>query len=379
MPTEPSRIPISASDDAQNEPTAPAESAVNQVLHAPELPPRTCISSETAHTSLVALVPSEAPVPFSHVSAGFEDDGKKTASGGLEIIHDDNDGPPVPPEQVADLQLHSKATSHQTTTKITSSEAVQVNDNGLHLHSNSPLRNNVTQPPSINSMAASSTQSPPSTRTDGEYATYTSASFRTELTAEVRRSTVHDLIPATLVEEYDGVIEHNEPTHCWKRHRQSLLLLLIICGLGLVAVTIATVVSSKNNQGELEITTPSSPAPSSLPSTQTSFCDAYRVSSQEAVSRGCQEQDGYYCGTSVDMDGNDLVTGKFETGGEVQFFTYRNRGFEEVQTFNTNAFITSVAISGDVAVAGAGNEIDSGVVYIFERDASGTWILAMDI
>jgi hypothetical protein len=79
------------------------------------------------------------------------------------------------------------------------------------------------------------------------------------------------------------------------------------------------------------------------------------------------------------MDGNDLVTGKFETGGEVQFFTYRNRGFEEVQTFNTNAFITSVAISGDVAVAGAGNEIDSGVVYIFERDASGTWILAMDI
>jgi hypothetical protein len=321
---------------AGNELRSPSDGSAEEVFDADDV----LTQSQTTQTGIsqIASTAEEAPVHFSHRSSEFEDSDKKLVA--------------------------SERTSSGPET-IAIDEAVIPSDNVVAVASERETV--ITQ--SLTNDASSGTQNRQTTATTVS---------PTDSSSGRRPSSVSSLplLRATVVEEpsepvFEGVqVPFDEDLPFWKRH----LLLSLLVVVSLIAVIVVAVIVTRNNNGDLNsfpAATESLESPSSLPSMQPSYCGAARVTGT-LFETFCNT-----CSYSVDMDNGDVVTGSY-SNGDVQFFRHVDGIFEDGDTFNLNASVTSVAISGDTAVIGTFRGL-SGQAHIFEKDSSGTWSQVMEV
>lgn len=223
----------------------------------------------------------------------------------------------------------------------------------------------------------------------------------------VTESDTHEQQPIGPV--YDAVEVSDEPLPFLKRHKMLIPLLLIICILiGSIIGIVLGMQKDSNDRDSTELSSslnspsPSSsvqtsassqpgPSPSSKPPSsssnaqmsqvsQSTPCDTYRVVSQGTiVDKSCK-----FCYPLLNTDENTTTIIR-QFSGKIDFYqSSANYSFEQHAPLNLNLtqspYIWSVAISGDVAVAGDAEYNNyTGAAYVFEKNISGTWNKVMQI
>ena len=370
------------------------------------------------------IATDDAPVPFTQAAPLVEDDKKnKKTNIKPEIVSQGNDAP-LPPEYytssygVAGVAKKPAADNQRPEICLENNALVppSCEISSTNIHSNKTRKKfaalqTLFHPSTANSEVNDSliinrdirrhaTTAAASPLTSESVSPHEQSFNSSSVVLEIEATLVEDpeeYQPSSLIYDAVALQNDNQPLPWWKRHQQSILLgiVFVIFVIGaLVGIVVSMASSQKsvndkdkpfNNEIGNAVPSPSLPTASPITSapknTSTltgapmipTTCDSYRVVFEGIV---FESDTGDGCFAVLDGDAAAVATDHV-----IHFLSNVNGKYENMTTFKLDSsMICSIAISGDVAVAGTGCENSfSGVVYVFEKNSLGEWVQVVKI